>query len=80
MLPRIDGFDRAAQVARIGRDSRVLSIRARSRQRDRVQALNLSADDYLDQTVRHQANYAPCINALSRAAPHRPARMRLLVE
>jgi len=77
MLPRIDGLTVLRKLRESGRDSRVLVLSARDHVNDRVQALNLGADDYLVKPFAIDELRAR-INALSRRALSH-GEMRLLV-
>lgn len=47
MLPKLDGFSICRELRRVGYGGRILILTARGRVEDRVQGLDLGADDYL---------------------------------
>lgn len=47
MLPRLDGFSICRELRRLGFTGRILILTARGRVEDRIQGLDLGADDYL---------------------------------
>lgn len=47
MLPRLDGFEVAAALRRLGTDQPILMLTAKGTVEDRVQGLDAGADDYL---------------------------------
>ncbi len=47
MLPRVDGYEICRRVRAAGNDVPILMLTARAREEDRVQGLDLGADDYV---------------------------------
>jgi DNA-binding response OmpR family regulator len=74
-LPMLHGDDVCARLAGQPGGARILMLTAASTPEDRVDGLNLGADDYLAKPF-HFAELVARVNALSRRAPSAPPVLR----
>lgn len=77
MLPKLDGFAICRELRRLGFPGRILILTARGRVEDRVQGLDLGADDYLAKPFSREELLARVRALLRRSETSVPAGRRL---
>lgn len=77
MLPQLDGLSVLKRLRAAGVQSAILILTARDRVEDRVEGLNLGADDYLSKPFALEELFARIGALLRRRYDHRAAQLKL---